>query len=105
MVKESIVVKQEKYVLDGTKTYCLYNNKEQENLLAISYDEAQIKEATKYYSEGVWFEYDNVKDINIILNERKYKKKVTFPEEPEMRPTYFEAQEQFQFASNVGDLR
>lgn len=75
----------EDYVLDGTHTYCLYDNKEQDNLLAIAYDEDQIKEETKYYSKGVWFESDNVIDNNIMVNERKYKKRIRFPKEPKLR--------------------
>ena len=76
------VVEEKEYILDGTNTYCLYDNVDQDNLLAMAYSEEQLKEVTKYYASGVWFEFDNVFDNNIILNERKYSKKVRFPKEP-----------------------
>ena len=105
MVKESIIVEHKKSVLDGTKTYCLYDNKEQDNLLAMAYDCESVEEESKYYSEGVWFEFDNVVDSNIMLNEKKYKKRIKFPSKPEKRPSYLETSEQFKFNSGVGDIR
>lgn len=87
-------VEEKEYILDGTKTYCLYNNKEQDNLHAMAYSEKQLKEVTKHYASGVWFEYDNVKDNNLILNERKYAKKVKFPKEPLERKSLKEIEDE-----------
>jgi len=105
MIKETREIKIQKYVLDGGKTYCLYNNKEQETLLAMTYEEDGIKDESKYYSEGVWFEYDNVLDSNSIINERKYKKKINFSKEPEQRGFKLEQSEKFHFSSKMGDIR
>ena len=90
--KVSIKVKEREYVLSGTKTYCLYDNKDQDNLLAMAYDNETIKEETKFYTKGVWFEYDDTVDYNVILNERKCRKRIKFPKEPEKRPFQVEIQ-------------
>ena len=89
-MRNKVDVEEKVYVLDGTQTYCLYDNIEQDNLLAMAYDENQVKEETKHYSKGVWFELDNVIDDNIMINERKYKKRIRFPKEPKIRPPYQE---------------
>jgi len=73
------------YKLSG-KTYLLYIDKEQTKLLAMAYDEEQIKTESQYFTNGVWFEYDNIADTILIINERQYKKKITFPDLPLERP-------------------
>ena len=72
------------------KTYLLYADKEQKKLLAIAYDEEQIKIESQYFTNGVWFECDNIANTIMIINERLYKKKVTFPETPLARPKLIE---------------
>lgn len=81
----------------GEKIYCLYINKEQERLLAMAYSEEQIIEESKYYSGGVWFEYDAHENSSIIDNERLYKKKISFPETPVERPKFLEKKEEYKW--------
>ena len=80
------------------KVYSLYNNKEQEKLLAMAYSEEQIHEESKFYSEGVWFEADYV-DNKFIENEKIYKKKIEFPVEPISRNGYIEVIQSFNWVS------
>lgn len=101
---EEIIVPE--FTIDGTNTYCLYDDKDQTTLIAMAYSEEQLKEETKYYSSGVWFEYDNVIDSNYILNERKYSKRVRFPKEPLKREMYGEEMEnKYALNSKIGDIR
>lgn len=93
------------FELDGTNTYCLYDNKEQDNLLTMAYSEEEVKEESKFYSSGVWFVGDNTIDSNMVLNERRYKKRIKFPDKPEKRPSYHEIQEEIKLNSKWGDLR
>jgi hypothetical protein len=62
------------------KYYLLYNNEDQDKLLAAASSEQQIKDESQFYTDGVWFEYDD--DNGNLLNEKKYRKKVKFPNEP-----------------------
>lgn len=76
-----------------TKQWCLYTDKEQTQLLACAYEEAQIDFESQYYSEGCWFEYDveiTERKTAFLVNEKEYKKKVRFPKEPIERPKYGE---------------
>jgi hypothetical protein len=98
-------LQEREYELDGTQTFMLYDNENQENLLAMVYDETDLEKASQYYSSGVWFICDNTKESNVILNERKYKKKIKFPKEPKERPSYVERMEEFRLSSKIGDLR
>lgn len=94
------------YELDGTQTYMLYDNKDQDNLLAMVYDEKELEDASKYYTSGVWFVCDNTVDSSVILNERKYKKKVKFPDVPEKQFDYGGDDERFSFNNKeMGDIR
>lgn len=75
--------------MKNEKQWCLYSDKEQTELLACAYEEDQIVFESQYYSEGCWFEYDvekTEKESEILINERKYRKKVRFPKEPLERP-------------------
>jgi hypothetical protein len=66
------------------KWFSLYTNQAQDKLLACTRFEEKIAEISEFYSTGVWFEYDDVN--NILHNERLYKGKVKFPEQPKERP-------------------
>ena len=79
-----------------TKHWCLYSNEEQTKLLACAYEEDQIVFESQYYKEGCWFEYDLGMDeygSELLLNERKYKKMVIFPNVPFDRPKYGEQED------------
>ena len=54
--------------MDENIVYCLYNNKEQENLLAMAYNKNQLKEETQFYDKGIWFKYDLIDD-KFLINE------------------------------------
>jgi len=68
------------------KYYLLYNNDEQNKLLTTASSEEKLKSETEYYSEGVWFEYDQVENSNHLINEKKMKG-IKFPVEPKSRDT------------------
>ena len=94
------------YVLNGEKTYCLYDDINQTTLFAMAYSEEQLKEVTKYYTSGVWFEYDDTVDSNMVLNERKFSKRVRFPKVALEREIFGEEKEnKYKLSSGIGDLR
>lgn len=69
-----------------TSTYLLYNNENQDKLLAMTSNEKEIPEISKHYRNGYWLEYDEIegkpskygKTAPELINERPYKKKVEF---------------------------
>lgn len=69
--------------MDENIVYCLYNNKEQENLLAMAYDKNQLKEETQFYDKGIWFKY-NLIDDKFLINE-EIMKRIRFPKNPKKR--------------------
>lgn len=69
------------------KFYLLYEDKDQSKLLATASSEKEIPEESEYYSNGYWFEYDLDKG-KFLTNEKPYKKKVEFPEEPKIPKKY-----------------
>jgi hypothetical protein len=82
------------------KQWCLYSDENQTKLFACVYEEDHIDFESQYYTNGFWFEYDieivkydiemGEYDSEILINERKYKKKVRFPDEALERPKYGE---------------
>ena len=75
--------------MENEKIYLLYTDKKQTQLLALANNTDELKEETKYYSGGTWFEYDQLKG-KFLVNE-KIKKGVRFPKEPEKRDNkYFD---------------
>lgn len=110
MTKENKMIEDiddREYILTGEKTYCLYDDKNQTELIAMAYSLEQLKDVTKYYSSGVWFEYDNTLDNNMLLNERKYAKRVVFPKEPLELKSFNETakEDKFKLNSKMGDVR
>lgn len=69
--------------MNENNVYCLYNNKEQENLLAMAYNKDQLKEETQFYDKGIWFKYDLIDD-KFLINE-EIMKRIRFPKNPKKR--------------------
>ena len=68
--------------------FALYSDHEQTELLACAEDIDGVLEESKYYSFGVWFQYDEYvtsKGSTMLIGERLFKDD-GFPEEPEERP-------------------
>jgi hypothetical protein len=70
--------------MDESKFYILYTDKQQSKLLTTANTKEKLESETLYYGNGVWFEYDNTENSNLIINE-KILKGVVFPEEPKKR--------------------
>lgn len=66
------------------KYYLLYNNDEQSKLFTTASSVEKLESETEYYSDGVWFEYDQVENSNHLTNEKKMKG-IKFPAEPKTR--------------------
>ena len=68
------------------KSYSLYNNSSQTQLLACADSIEQLEEISQHYEDGVWFEYDVeiVKGTEHLYNERPYNFK-NFPDNPKPR--------------------
>ena len=98
--------KEREYEHDGNQTFLLYDNENQDNLVAIASSVDEMKEESKYYASGVWFECDNAVDSNVILNERKSKRRVKFLNlSVESQESIPKKKDKFALNSNVGDLR
>lgn len=76
------------------KVYLLYDNKEQSNLLELTYNSSEINERSQYYAEGVWYMCD-IDDKGHFVNERLYNRKVDFPKAPKQREIYIESKESY----------
>jgi len=70
--------------MNGEKYYLLYDNKNQTKLLATANSLENLKNETEYYSEGIWFEYDQKINSNLLENEKEMKG-IKFPKEPKER--------------------
>lgn len=66
------------------KWYCLYDSKEQKKLLTTASSEVMLAEETQYFTDGVWFSYDERPNSSIIENE-KLVKGTKFPAEAKVR--------------------
>lgn len=67
-----------------TKFYLLYNDDQQSKLLTTASSEEKIKSETEYYTNGIWFEYDQNDGSNFLFNEKKVKG-IKFPFEAKLR--------------------
>lgn len=67
-----------------TKFYLLYNDEKQSKLLTTASSEENVNSETLYYTEGVWFEYDQREASNHLFNEKKMKG-IKFPAEAKLR--------------------
>lgn len=67
-----------------TKFYLLYNDEKQSKLLTTASSEEKLNIETEYYSDGVWFEYDQNEGTNHLFNEKKMKG-IKFPTEAKLK--------------------
>jgi hypothetical protein len=81
---------------EKNKVYLLYTDKEQTELLAMATDLEGVEEESQYYTDGVWFVYDET-DGRYIDNEKRLRKKITFPETPKERLLYWEKKEDYKW--------
>lgn len=67
-----------------TKFYLLYSDEQQSKLLTTASSDEKMKIETDYYTNGVWFEYDQNDGSNFLFNEKKIKG-IKFPSEAKLR--------------------
>ena len=68
------------------KSYCLYTDVEQSQLLACADSVEQLEEVSQFYEDGVWFSYDVVEKngTEYLYDEEIYPFK-NFPDNPKLR--------------------
>lgn len=69
------------------KWYCLYSDKKQTKFLAaVGGSLEDVKAETEYFTQGVWFEYDQRPGSNLLFNEKILKAEgIKFPTEAKLR--------------------
>jgi hypothetical protein len=88
-------------IKNNDKNYLLYDTEDQNQLLATAKNKEEILEESLNFTGGTWFEYDLVKD-NQLINEKLYKGKgYNFTKEIKIE----KERETNNWLKNAGDLR
>lgn len=70
--------------MEYEKWYALYSDMNHSKLLTTASTLEKLQAETEYYTEGVWFEYDQKPGTNTIFNERPMSG-ILFPKEAKKR--------------------